>query len=175
MVENLVSNAEENVVKASMRWAASPVSEEDGVTPNISGASSFIPDKLDLFMQWMSQQMKEQSQEMKEQKQELRQEVRGPSEPLTQLEQEMESLVHRAYPTAQEDILNLLARDCFVDAFQDLHLQICVKQDVQEALTRVSEMKAFLKTTTDALRLVLSRYEGGIDTLSHHGKARLID
>ncbi|MPC82827.1 hypothetical protein E2C01_077513 [Portunus trituberculatus] len=34
----------------------------------------------------------------------------------------------QTYPTAQEDMVSLLARDCFVDALQDSHLQIYVKQ-----------------------------------------------
>ncbi|MPC56335.1 hypothetical protein E2C01_050293 [Portunus trituberculatus] len=59
----------------------------------------------------------------------------------------MESLVRWAYPAAQED----MARDYFVDALQDSCLQIYVKQtrpkDVQEALTRGSEIEAFLRTT----------------------------
>ncbi|MPC30797.1 hypothetical protein E2C01_024066 [Portunus trituberculatus] len=63
---DVVSSAEENVVAASASWAASPVSEED------SGAASSVPDKLDLFMQWMSQQMKEQLRQ-------LRQEIRKQS------------------------------------------------------------------------------------------------
>ncbi|MPC07888.1 hypothetical protein E2C01_000456 [Portunus trituberculatus] len=79
--------------------------------------------------------------------------VRGQGERLMQLAQEMESLVYQAYPMAQEDMVNLLTRDCFVDALQDSRLQIYVKQahpkDVKEALTRASEMVTFLKTTID--------------------------
>ncbi|MPC30794.1 hypothetical protein E2C01_024063 [Portunus trituberculatus] len=72
----------------------------------------------------------------------------------------MESLVSRAYPTVQED----------------MRLHIYVKRghpkDVQEALTGASEMEVFLKTTTDAPRLVLPRYEERTDALPHHVKAR---
>ncbi|MPC28295.1 hypothetical protein E2C01_021496 [Portunus trituberculatus] len=73
-------------------------------------------------------------------------------------------------------MVRLLARDCFVDALQDSRLQIYVKQahpkDVQEALTRASEMEVFLRTTTDALRLVPPCYEGETDALPRHVKAR---
>ncbi|MPC81558.1 hypothetical protein E2C01_076182 [Portunus trituberculatus] len=54
--------------------------------------------------------------------------------------------------------VSLLAMDCFVDALHDSRLQIYVKQahpkDVQEALNRAYEMEGFLRTTTDAPRLV---------------------
>ncbi|MPC33373.1 hypothetical protein E2C01_026721 [Portunus trituberculatus] len=102
--------------------------------------------------------------------------LKGRSEPLMQLAQEVESLVHRAHPMAQGKMVSLLARDCFVDALQDLHLQIYMKQahpkDIQEALTPAYEMEAFLRTTTDAPRLVPPHYEEGTDALPHHMKAR---
>ena len=74
--------------------------------------------------------------------------------------------------------MSLLARDCFVDTLQDSRLQIYEKQahskDVQEALSRASEMEAFLRTTADAPRLVLPRYEGGADALPRHVRARRV-
>ncbi|KAG0713289.1 hypothetical protein GWK47_016526 [Chionoecetes opilio] len=50
--------------------------------------------------------------------------VCGWGEPLPQLAQEVETLVRRAYPTAPEEILNVLAREHFVDALQDRDLQL---------------------------------------------------
>jgi len=102
--------------------------------------------------------------------------VRGRGEPLTQLAQEVESLVRRAYPTAREDMVDVLARDCFVDALQDQQLQIYVKQahpqDVQEALARASEMEAFLSTTGGAPGLATPRHAVGTATLPRHFTAR---
>ncbi|MPC62085.1 hypothetical protein E2C01_056166 [Portunus trituberculatus] len=101
--------------------------------------------------------------------------VRGRGEPLTQLAQEVESLVHRAYPTAQ-DMVSLLARDCFIEALQVSRLKMYMKQahpkDVQEAHTQASEMEVFLRTATNALRLVPPCYEEGTDALPRHVKAR---
>ncbi|MPD05060.1 hypothetical protein E2C01_100782 [Portunus trituberculatus] len=72
MGDELVSSTEENVVAASATQAASPVLDDDAVSPSISGVTSSVPDKLDLFMQWMLQQMNEQSQQMKEESQKMK-------------------------------------------------------------------------------------------------------
>ncbi|MPC50790.1 hypothetical protein E2C01_044624 [Portunus trituberculatus] len=45
------------------------------------------------------------------------------------------------------------------------HVKQAHPKAIQEVLTQTSEMEAFPKTTTDASRLVLPRYEGGTDTL----------
>ncbi|MPC50791.1 hypothetical protein E2C01_044626 [Portunus trituberculatus] len=50
MANDVVSSTEEMVVAASASWAVLLISEEDVVSPSISGAASSIPDKLDLFM-----------------------------------------------------------------------------------------------------------------------------
>ena len=64
------------------------------------------------------------------------------------LAQDVETLVRGAYPMASEDTVDMLAKDCFVDALQDRQLQIHVKQaaprNVQEALARAAEFEAFL-------------------------------
>ena len=79
---------------------------------------------------------------------------RGKNEPLPVLAQDVESLVRGAYPMASEDTVDMLAKDCFVDALQDRQLQIHVKQaapsNVQEALARAAEFEAFLVTTNPA-------------------------
>ena len=58
-----------------------------------------------------------------------------------------------AYPAATEDMVAVLTRDSFVDALQDQELQLYIKQarpdDVQAALPRSLEMKAFLHTTME--------------------------
>lgn len=81
----------------------------------------------------------------------LKARMRARGEPLPQLAQEMETLVRRAYPAAQEDMVVVLTRDHFVDALQDRNLQLYVKQahpmDVQEALARALELEAFLYTS----------------------------
>ncbi|KAG0719777.1 hypothetical protein GWK47_049794 [Chionoecetes opilio] len=65
--------------------------------------------------------------------------IRCWGEPLPQLAQEIETLVRRAYPTAPEEMMNVMSREHFVDALHDKDLQLYVKQahpgDVQEALT----------------------------------------
>ncbi|MPC71023.1 hypothetical protein E2C01_065290 [Portunus trituberculatus] len=48
--------------------------------------------------------------------------LRGQGEPLTKLSQEMESLVCWAYLAVQEEMVNFLARECFVNALQDPRL-----------------------------------------------------
>ncbi len=62
----------------------------------------------------------------------------------------MEALVRGAYPMMAEDTIDMLAKDCFVDGFEDRQLQIHVKQvaprNVQEALARTAEFQAFLMT-----------------------------
>lgn len=63
-----------------------------------------------------------------------------------------EALVRRAYPTAPEEMIIVLARNFFVDALHDQQLQIYVKQahhgDLQVVLARALEFEAFLKTTS---------------------------
>ena len=77
--------------------------------------------------------------------------MRGRGEPLPELAQDMESLVRRAYPTAPEDMVDVLASDHFVHALQQQQLQIYVKQahprDLREALARAMEFESFLHTT----------------------------
>ena len=106
----------------------------------------------------------------------LKERVRGKGESLTQLAQEVESLVRRSYPTAQEETVDLLARDHFIDALQDQQLQLYVKQahptNVQEALTRASEMEAFLRTTSTAQAPAAPRYAARTDERPRHVRAR---
>ena len=82
----------------------------------------------------------------------LKKRARQKGETLSQLAQDVEALVRRAYPAAGEDMTTVLARDAFVDALQDHQLQIYVKQahpgDLQVALARAMEFEAFLKTSS---------------------------
>lgn len=81
----------------------------------------------------------------------LKRRTRGRDETLSQLAQDMEALVRRAYPAAPEEMIVVLARDSFVDALNDQQLQIYVKQahpgDLQVALARALEFEAFMKTS----------------------------
>lgn len=58
----------------------------------------------------------------------LKDRMRARGEPLSRLAHEMETLVRRAYPSAPEEMVIVLARDHFVDALGDQQLQIYVKQ-----------------------------------------------
>ena len=73
--------------------------------------------------------------------------TRNLKEPLSQLAQELETVVRRAYPTALEDMVAVLAFDHFVHALQQRQLQIYIKQahpcDLREALARALEFEAF--------------------------------
>ena len=73
---------------------------------------------------------------------------RGKDEALPILAQGVEALVRGVYPMASEDTVDMLAKDCFVDALQNRQLQIHVKQaapkNVQETLSRAAEFEAFL-------------------------------
>ncbi|XP_042878205.1 putative golgin subfamily A member 6-like protein 19 [Penaeus japonicus] len=77
----------------------------------------------------------------------LKKRTRERGETLSQLAQDVEALVRRS-----EEMIVVLARDFFVDALQDQHLQIYVKQahpeDLQVALARALEFEAFLKGTS---------------------------
>ncbi|XP_076033024.1 uncharacterized protein LOC143020485, partial [Oratosquilla oratoria] len=77
---------------------------------------------------------------------------RGKDEALPLLAQDVEALVRGAYPMATEDTVDMLAKDCFVDALHDRQLQIHVKQaapkNVREALARAAEFEAFLMSTS---------------------------
>ena len=76
--------------------------------------------------------------------------LRGRGEPLPELAQDVESLVRRAYPTAPEDMVDVLASDYFVHALQQQQLQIYVRQahprDLREALARAMGFESFLHT-----------------------------
>lgn len=54
--------------------------------------------------------------------------------------QDLELLVHHAYPEASEDVITILLCDQFVDTIDHQQLRICVQQthptDMQEALAR---------------------------------------
>ena len=80
---------------------------------------------------------------------------RREGEPLPVLAQDVETLVRGAYPMAAEDTVDMLAKDCFVDALCDRQLQVHVKQaaprNVQEALSRATEFEAFLMTSKSLL------------------------
>ncbi|MPC53654.1 hypothetical protein E2C01_047552 [Portunus trituberculatus] len=62
--------------------------------------------------------------------------------------EDVKALVRGTYPTAKEDTVDMLAKDCFVDTLQDRELQIHVKQvaprNVHEALARAVEFETFL-------------------------------
>ncbi|XP_076050616.1 uncharacterized protein LOC143031087 [Oratosquilla oratoria] len=79
---------------------------------------------------------------------------RGKDEALPLLAQDVEALVRGAYPMATEDTVDMLAKDCFVDALHDRQLQIHVKQaapkNVREALARAAEFEAFLMSVSPA-------------------------
>ena len=76
---------------------------------------------------------------------------RGKDEALPILAQDVEALVRGAYLMASKDTVDMLAKDCFVDALQDRQLQIHIKQaapkNVQEALSRAAEFEAFLMSS----------------------------
>ena len=106
----------------------------------------------------------------------LKSRTRNRGEPLSQLAQELETLVRRAYPTAPEDMVAVLARDHFVDALQQRQLQIYIKQahpcDLQEALARALEFEAFLRTTGGAPGPSELRYSEEVTALPRHFRAR---
>lgn len=97
-------------------------------------------------------------------------------EPLPLLAQDVETLVRGAYPMAAEDTVDMLAKDCFVDALCDRQLQVHVKQaaprNVQEALARAAEFEAFLLTTTTAPNSLYSRPASEMTGRPHHVRAR---
>lgn len=105
----------------------------------------------------------------------LKKRVRNHGEPLPQLAQELETLVRKAYPTAPEDMVVVLARDHFVDALQHQQLQIYVKQahprDLQEALARAVELEAFLHTTGSTSDPSEPHYGGKATDLPHQVRA----
>ncbi len=77
----------------------------------------------------------------------LKKRTRERGETLSQLAQDVETLVRRSYPTAPEEMIVVLPRDSFIDALDDQQ-QIYVKQahpgDLQVALARALEFQAFL-------------------------------
>ena len=81
----------------------------------------------------------------------LKRRMRQRDEPLPQLAQDVDSLVRGVYPAAPESMVDVLARDHFVDAMQDQQLQIYVKQahpgNLQVALARALEFEAFTQVT----------------------------
>ena len=81
----------------------------------------------------------------------LKDRMRARREPLPHLAHEMETLVRRAYPSAPEEMVIVLACDHFVDDLGDQQLQIYVKQahpeNVQITLARALEFESFLRTT----------------------------
>ncbi|XP_045127236.1 uncharacterized protein LOC123513870 [Portunus trituberculatus] len=80
----------------------------------------------------------------------LKKRTRQRGETLSQLAHDVEALVRRAYRTAGEEMVTMLARDAFLDALVDHQLQIYVRQahpaDVQVALARAMEFEAFILT-----------------------------
>ena len=70
----------------------------------------------------------------------------------------------------------MLARDHFVDALQQRQLQIYIKLalvcDLQEALAKVLEFKAFLRTTGGAPASVELRCSGEVTALPRYFRAR---
>lgn len=82
----------------------------------------------------------------------LKKRTRQRGESLSQLAHDIEALVRRAYPTAGEEMVTVLARDAFLDALMDHQLQIYVRQahpaDVQVALARAMEFEAFMQTAS---------------------------
>ncbi|XP_045101316.1 uncharacterized protein LOC123498216 [Portunus trituberculatus] len=82
----------------------------------------------------------------------LKKRTRQRGETLSQLAHDVEALVRRAYPTAGEEMVTVLARDAFLDALVDHQLQIYVRQahpaDVQVALARAMEFEAFMQTAS---------------------------
>lgn len=89
--------------------------------------------------------------------------VRGRSETLQHLAQELETLARKAYPAATEDLLAILLRDQFVDALDDQQLQVYVKQahvgDLQEALARALEFESFVQSSSVRPRADQARRE----------------
>uniref|UniRef100_A0A0L8FXP0 CCHC-type domain-containing protein n=1 Tax=Octopus bimaculoides TaxID=37653 RepID=A0A0L8FXP0_OCTBM len=73
-------------------------------------------------------------------------------EPLQQLAQDLESTVHKAFPTAIPDLLSLLLKEQFIDALDSVDLKVQVKQTrpgtMQKALARALEFESYVKSST---------------------------
>lgn len=82
--------------------------------------------------------------------------TRGPGESLTHLAQDLEVLVRRAYPEAGEDMLQILLRDQFVDAVDNVQVRVYIQQahvtTLQEALARGLELESILRSSARGTR-----------------------
>ena len=91
-------------------------------------------------------------------------------EPQPVLAQDVETLVRGAYPMAAEDTVDMLAKDCFVDALCDRQMY----RNVQEALSRAAEFEAFLMAATTAPN-PYSWPAGGMTGQPRHVRARRVE
>ena len=80
----------------------------------------------------------------------LRRRTRGVGETLPSLARDVERLVAMAYPTAVQELRDSLACDHFVDALNDVDLQVAVRQgrpaSLQEALAHAVEIDAIRRS-----------------------------
>ncbi|CAI9727411.1 arsenite methyltransferase-like [Octopus vulgaris] len=78
--------------------------------------------------------------------------VRARGELLQQLAQDLESTVHKAYPTATPDLLSLFLKEQFLDALDSANLKVRVKQTrpstMQDALASALEFESYIKSST---------------------------
>ena len=81
---------------------------------------------------------------------ELRGRVRGPSEALPKLADEIERLVFLAYPSAPADYRAMMTCDHFIDALADTELHIAVRQSrpssLSDALTSALEIESIRRS-----------------------------
>ncbi|XP_036355945.1 uncharacterized protein LOC118761880 [Octopus sinensis] len=100
--------------------------------------------------------------------------VRARGEPLQQLAQDLEGMVHKAYPTAAPDLLSLLLKEQFIDALESTNLKVQVKQTrpgtMQEALASVLEFESYIKSSTGNFRV-----SGGSGFQAKRGKIHGVD
>ena len=80
----------------------------------------------------------------------LRRRTRGAGETLPSLAQDIERLVYLSYPSAPQELRDSLSCDHFLDALQDVDLQIAVRQGhpstMQEALASTIEIDAIRRS-----------------------------
>ena len=74
-------------------------------------------------------------------KAQIKQRIRKRDEPLTELAQDIKRLTRMAYPSAVQDLRDTLAKDCFIEALNDVEMEmfICQKEpDTMEDAIRVA-------------------------------------
>lgn len=95
--------------------------------------------------------------------------TRNKGETLQELAQDLANVAHKAYPSANADLLKILLRDQFIDALDNANLKIQVKQaqpaNLQEALARALEFESYVKTSSDSFKT-----GGGSGFKAHKGE-----